>query len=209
MSSLRRIRSSRANGALSKGPVTEEGKQRSAMNAIRHGLLARCIVMQDESREAFEELLRQHIERLCPAEGVEFGIVEEMVASQWRLRRAWAIETRILDNEVAAQTSGDTLDRMAAAFSDLAARPSLGLIHRYETQLHRVYQRALKNLLLLRSVMPDEPSTAIVPPASPASGPSAVPSPSQPPAPSPAATPAGPAGAFALAAARKERRLSP
>ncbi len=158
MSSLRRITASRANGARSRGPVTAEGKQRAAMNALRHGLLAKCTVMQDESPEAFAELLDQHLGRLSPADGVEYGMIEEMVSASWRLRRAWAMETRILDNEVAARTTGDRLDRMAAAFTDLAAKPSLELMHRYETRLHVIYQRALNNLLLLRTVLPNEPS---------------------------------------------------
>src|ERR1700751_3357401 len=119
MSSIRRILSSKSNGALSKGPVNPEGKQRSSRNAVRHGLLARHVVMRDESPECFEELLHDHLDRLKPADGVESGMVEEMVASYWRLRRAWAIETRLLENETAAQPSGDRLDRIANAFTDL------------------------------------------------------------------------------------------
>jgi hypothetical protein len=53
MSSLGRILSSRANGARSTGPVTAEGKRRSSQNATSHGLLARHIVMRDESPEGF------------------------------------------------------------------------------------------------------------------------------------------------------------
>src|ERR1035441_2142526 len=84
-----------------------------------------------------------------------------MVASYWRLRRAWAIETRLLENETEAQTSGDSLDRMAKAFSDLAATPSLGLMHRYQTRLHLNYQRALYNMLLLRAAtVPNEPRSS-------------------------------------------------
>ena len=166
MSSLRRILSSRANGARSRGPATSQGKQRSAQNAVRHGLLARCIVMQNESRESFEAHLAQHVDRLQPADDVEYGMIEEMAAASWRMRRAWALETRMLDNAVAAPGSAgdpatgasDPIDRMAAAFTTLAATPALGLIHRYETRLHMMYQRSLHNLLLLRTVIPNEPS---------------------------------------------------
>jgi hypothetical protein len=38
------------------------------------------------------------------ASSVELGMIEEMVAYHWRLRRAWVMETRMLDNEIAAQT---------------------------------------------------------------------------------------------------------
>jgi hypothetical protein len=150
--------SSRANGARSREPVTVEGKQRSSQNALAHGLLARCTLMQGESPEALEALLNQHLERLGPADDVELGMVQEMVAAYWRLRRTWAIETRTFDNEVAAQTGGDQLDRMATAFADLAAKPTAALLHRYETRLHLIYYRALQNLLLLRLAIPNEPS---------------------------------------------------
>ena len=79
-------------------------------------------------------------------------MIEEMVAAAWRLRRAWALEARTLDNEMAAQAADDPLDRMTAAFSGLAGSQPLELLHRYETRLHRCYQRALYNLLLLRAV---------------------------------------------------------
>ena len=151
-SSLRRILASRANGARSQGPSTPQGKQRSSQNAIRHGLLARCIVLDKESRASFEALLTQHLDRLQPADGVEFGMVEEMVASYWRMRRAWAIETRLLEDAANAQGESDPVGSIAAAFTSLAASPALALMHRYETRLHLVYQRSLHNLLLLRTL---------------------------------------------------------
>ena len=159
MSSIRRIIASRSNGARSKGPVTPEGKRRSSQNAIAHGLLAAQIVLPGESPEGFQSVLNDHLERLAPADGVEYGLIEEMVASYWRLRRAWSIETRMIEKETASQASGSTLDRMAAAFSELAGKPELPLIHRYQTRLHLNYQRALKNVLLLRlAAAPNEPS---------------------------------------------------
>ena len=159
MYSLSRILASRANGARSTGPVTAQGKRRSSKNATSHGLLARQIVMRDESPEGFEAVMNDHLDRLQPADGMEYGLVEEMVAAHWRLRRALAIETRLLENEAANQTSADPLDRVTHAFDDLAAKPALGLLHRYQTRLHLNYQRALYNMLLLRAVtVPNEPS---------------------------------------------------
>src|SRR5580700_5988678 len=104
MSSLRRVQSSKANGARSKGPSTPAGKQRSSLNALRHGLCAKCIVLDHESRENFLTLLQQHVDRFQPADEVEFNMIEEMCAAYWRQRRAWAIETGMLDNQIALQS---------------------------------------------------------------------------------------------------------
>ncbi len=162
MSSLRRILSSRANGARSRGPVTPEGKARSSRNSIRHGLLAKCVVLSNESPAGFQELHDQFVDRFGPADGVEQGLLEEMVSAYWRLRRAWAIETRLIDDALVGQPPGDELGRIAGAFKSLACRPELALIHRYETRLHAISQRALYNFLLLRAGdMPNEPTHAL------------------------------------------------
>jgi len=174
MSSLRRIVSSRANGARSKGPVTAEGKRRSSQNAITHGLLARRAVLPDENQQDFQDDLNHHLQRLHPAGAVETGLVEQMVSSSRRLRRAWAMETRMFEDQSAAQTSGDDLDRLAAVFSDLAGQFSL--IQRYQTRLHLRYQRSLRDILLRRlTAAPNEPSP--ISEHSPAPGPPLPPPP--------------------------------
>jgi hypothetical protein len=149
MSSLRRIHASRANGAHSRGPITAEGQDRSSANAIRHGLLAKCVVLENESGPCFDDLVTQHTERFAPTDGVEFGMIEEMAAAYWRMRRAWAIENRLMEKALRNQPPGDEAERIAAAFAELAASPELNLLHRYEARLHRIYQRALLNLALL------------------------------------------------------------
>ena len=129
------------------------------MNALTHGLLARIVLMRDESPEAFQDLVNQHVSRFLPTDGVEVGFIEEMAASAWRLRRAWAMETRMLDNLAEAETEGDRLDRMSAVHSDPSAQRSLDILVRYEARLHLMYQRAFYNLLLMRTLgLPNEPS---------------------------------------------------
>ena len=159
MSSLRRTLASRANGARSRGPKTPQGKERSAQNASRHGLLARCIVLQTESTAAFQAIMTEYIRRFQPADDVEMALVEEMAAAFWRQRRCWAIETRLFDNAIETDLAADSIGRIAGAFSTLADAPSLALTHRYETRLHNMYQRALRSLVLLRAERaPKEPN---------------------------------------------------
>ena len=152
MSSLRRINSSRANGARSRGPITPQGKERSSANALRHGLLAKCVVLESESSECFDDLVTRHIEYFAPADGVEFGMVEEMAVAYWRMRRACAIEDRLLEKAIRNQPPGDEAARIDAALVELAASPALNRLHRDKAHLLRIYQRAQDNLALLRTV---------------------------------------------------------
>jgi hypothetical protein len=161
VSSIRRIISSRTNGALSTGPVTEEGKQRSSQNAMRHGLLSRSVVLQNESQDAFREQLEQYVQSFDPQIPVEMDMIEEMTSAYWRMRRLWAVETRMWDEQLDQQTSGDQMTRLTGSFGMLADTNRFGVLNRYEARLHRIYQRALKNLLLLRSqntTLPNEPT---------------------------------------------------
>jgi hypothetical protein len=160
MSSLRRIAASRANGARSRGPVTPPGKARSAANALRHGLLAQNAILRLEPAEGFQAHLDDFVERLQPSDTVELSLVEELAVSVWRQRRCWAIETQLVDDAAAARPAHESpRQAMAGAYSALAQGPELSLIHRYEARIHRMYQRALSNLLLLREApVPNEPS---------------------------------------------------
>src|ERR1039457_5263984 len=139
MSSIRRIESSRANGARSHGPVTESGKLTSSENARRHGLLADIVLLKDEAADGFAEVMTDHLARFQPADSVEFGFIEEMVATWWRLRRAWSIETQLLNECIDPKNLADGASRLAAAFKNPDDSRGLALLHRYETRLHNMY----------------------------------------------------------------------
>ena len=168
MISQKRILAARANGALSRGPKTPEGKARSR-NAVRSRRLTDGVVLSQESREAFQELFNFHVDCFSPLDDVEMGMVEEMASAYWRLRRNWAIENYLLDSAAAAQPEGPELPRIAAAFSELSAGPQLANLRRYETRLHIMYQRALHNLLMLRHTKyqfePKKPPVSIISPS--------------------------------------------
>src|SRR5579864_3154180 len=102
MTSRVRIRSSRANGALSRGPKTPEGKLRSAGNRCTHGLYSNRVVLKSESQEEFDAFLQQYIDRFHPQNSLEFIAARQMAAARWCMRRTWAAETRMLEDAMNA-----------------------------------------------------------------------------------------------------------
>jgi hypothetical protein len=173
MTSQKKIAANRRNGARSRGPKTPEGKSRSRYNAIRHGLCAECTVLENESLEGFHELLNHHVRRFAPLDDVEFGMVEEMASAYWRLRRSFAIEKELLEKAIEHQEGSSEAARVAQAWQEIADSPALVNLYRHQASLHRMHQRALNNLLMLRSVEPlqsdlqNEP-TEVEPPSPPA-----------------------------------------
>jgi hypothetical protein len=143
----KRAIASRNNGAKSHGPKTEEGKKRSSMNALRHGLLALNVVLPSENLENFGIMHDYYIEKFDPADGVEHDRVEEMVAASWRLRRCWAYEAILIELEARKRTESNAMVRQALAFRELAKEPALQLLRRYEGDARRTFAHAQKHLL--------------------------------------------------------------
>lgn len=159
MSSTRRINASRANGALSRGPITPQGKTRSALNALDHGLSARAVVIHGESADSFQATLDNFLIRFQPADAAELSLVQEMVAAAWRLQRAWDIEGRLFDMCVEKAPDPSDSAQLTQGWLNLAAHPQFGLMHRYETRLHMIFQRALHALTALQKArMQNEPN---------------------------------------------------
>ena len=164
MSTLSRSESSRINGAKSRGPVTPEGKQRSAQNAVKHGLLAKGICLNIEKTEVFEELVADFCARLRPVDNVELRLVEQAALAQFRYERiAASTETSMfvlkMDEqapEVARQYERvDPPTRFAIAFTSLASEGnSIQLMLRYQQTMLRQRDSALKQLHELRTKFP-------------------------------------------------------
>src|ERR1700752_3877532 len=91
MTSERQKAANQANARHSTGPKTPEGKAAVRLNACRHGLLARDVVLPGEDADAFEDLWNQVRANLSPVGPIEEFLVDRVVNAMWRLRRlAWA-----------------------------------------------------------------------------------------------------------------------
>jgi hypothetical protein len=89
--SERRIQANRRNALRSTGPKTARGKRTVARNAIKHGLLAREVVITagdgEENLEEFHSLLEGLLESYEPMGVVEESLVQTIAACWWRKAR--------------------------------------------------------------------------------------------------------------------------
>jgi hypothetical protein len=94
---LRQIEANRRNARKSTGPTTEEGKQRSRCNAIRHGLTAETVIGALEDAEDYKAFEAGIIADYDAQSAVERELVLRLASLLWRLRRATTMETRLFE----------------------------------------------------------------------------------------------------------------
>ena len=87
MRSAKQQAASRANGAKSRGPRTPQGKRNSSKNSIRHGLLARNVLLQGESKARFLGLVKSLFAEHHPQTPTEVLLVQTLATTRWRLDR--------------------------------------------------------------------------------------------------------------------------
>ena len=88
MISERKHEANRRNAQKSTGPKTEEGKSKVKLNALRHGLYARTIVLPHEDEAAYQQRLDDWIAEMNPRTNREAYLVERAVRITWELDRA-------------------------------------------------------------------------------------------------------------------------
>src|SRR5260221_6212037 len=74
------------------------------MNALRHGLRARTVVLPAENSEEFHQLCNDLETEWQPQSRTEHFYVEQMAISQWKLTRVEVAEKSIVSQEVSAKT---------------------------------------------------------------------------------------------------------
>ena len=96
MKSLRQIEANRYNALKSTGPKTEDGKQRSRRNALKHGFTAETVIEPLENPEEYRAFENAIVSEYLPQTPVEQELVHRLASLFWRLRRATSIETGLL-----------------------------------------------------------------------------------------------------------------
>src|ERR1700676_3927741 len=161
MSKLTKAESARINGAKSRGAVTPEGRANSSMNAVRHGMTAKTLILCNENQDQFLEMMNAYFQYWQPSNQVEVDLITEMVGARWRLRRTWRYETALLDLEMDDQAPAfekrfQTYDeemRGGLAFASLVDKSKgLSTALRFDIHLSRTFRKAIDELRLMRKV---------------------------------------------------------
>lgn len=78
------------------GPKTPEGKSRSSMNALRHGLSANNLLLPGEDAQHYESHLDSYFATFVPANLPEATIVAQIGDLSWKLERLSKLENNRL-----------------------------------------------------------------------------------------------------------------
>jgi hypothetical protein len=161
--SQEKLEANRRNAQRSTGPKTEQGKNQSRLNALKHGVLSSSVVVTKgegaEDPAEFDELLGNLRQDLAPAGALEEMLVEKIAVCWWRQKRALRCEAGLIRRAFVPDSSAE-LDEM---FSSMGHGPSpklasikdhhslplgvdLDRILRYETTIYRQMGCAITQL---------------------------------------------------------------
>lgn len=119
---------------MSTGPKTPEGKAAVRLNALRHGMRARGILLPGENPEEYRRLCADLETDWQPQNRTEQLLVEQMAVAQWKLARLEVGERSIFERDLPAERQLALLDRFST----------------YRGRLERSFSRAIHEIEHLR-----------------------------------------------------------
>jgi len=146
------LEANRRNAQQSTGPRTEAGKRTSSLNALRHGLTSRIVVLPTEDLTAYKTFSEEFLADLAPETFSERQCAQTIIDTQWRLNRVRTIEDGMLglghfgpETQIdpghpeihAALTAAAVYRGHSQAFVNLSM---------HEQRLHRILRDATKSL---------------------------------------------------------------
>jgi hypothetical protein len=147
-----RAAKNRANAQHSTGPRTEAGKQRTKLNALRHGLTGQTVVLPTEDHAAYLRHSQSFLDEYRPKEATETQLVQSLIDASWQLNRASAVEanlfslgiTEMEDRIRVNHPEAETALAMALAYRE--HNRAFANISIYRQRLTRQFERTLAQL---------------------------------------------------------------
>ncbi|HEY3835550.1 MAG TPA: hypothetical protein VGL72_03225, partial [Bryobacteraceae bacterium] len=95
MTTEKQLEANRANALKSTGPRTEAGKNRSSLNALRHGLTGHVVVLPNEDQEILRQFTAKIIADLDVQGDHELQLATTYATAMWNVQRAMAIQENL------------------------------------------------------------------------------------------------------------------
>jgi hypothetical protein len=148
----------RANAEKSTGPRTEAGKQRSKLNALRHGLTGQTVVLPTEDLSAYQRHSKSFLDEYQPQGATETQLTQSLIDTSWRMNRAAAVENNLLslgiiEHEFDIHTENPQAH--AALAMALAFRENSRALSNISIQSQRLVRQFERTLVLLRQLQAD------------------------------------------------------
>jgi len=164
MATEKQIAANRLNAQKSAGPKSREGKFKSSLNALKHGLYSHHYILSTEDESIFNNLVADLIKEFNPETHSELELVDILISTTWRRRRIASIVNQRLNqaiDEVIVETAtpanpaepplSDPIQITALALQKLEdSRPSFARQETMELRLAGLFQRTLRHLNRIR-----------------------------------------------------------
>ena len=136
----------RANAAKSTGPKTAAGKQRSSLNAIRHGFTGQTVVLPSEDMQAYLAFSARFVKELKPKGILEEQFTQTIADTSWRLNRLRADQANLFALSYHDQSETHTIDDpvLHTALTNATAREETS----YTLSRLSLYEQRLTKILL-------------------------------------------------------------
>ena len=159
MATDKQIAANRANALKSTGPKTPEGRDRSSRNALRHGLLAKTVLLRAECPDSFRKFVSSFYAEYRPKTATEHALVQIMAVARWRMLRTAGLAVVQVDREFndpsnRAYGDLDNATRVGLAWHDASVKSgALNAALVAETRYQRQFDSALDRLLRHREAL--------------------------------------------------------
>jgi len=142
----------RANSQHSTGPRTEAGKQRTRLNAMRHGLTGQTVLLPEDDLDKYQKCNQEFFTEYKPKGPTEMQLVQVLADTSWRLNRVTVLENSLFTLGIAEQeASVDTehpqvLTNLAMAKTYREQNHVVANLGMHGQRLARLFKETLKQL---------------------------------------------------------------
>src|SRR3954447_19133417 len=167
MATQKQIEANRRNGQKSTGPKTPEGKAKSRLNSIKHGLGAIHVPLPHENLMEFHDLRQGLMDTYQPANTQEQMLVDNIASAYLRTQRASRFEAALMNGHILSVKNkhGKSLDPdptddigVILAMADENLEQAWRLLERYEKRATSAYYKGIETLRKLQNDRKREPA---------------------------------------------------